>query len=145
MVHKLHCSMACGIFPDQGWNPHLPNWQVDSSPLSHQGSPTRSLLCTFQQSLKKTKLFTFTPSNVPKRCSYLFPVPHPILFCWFFFFFKCDSGMMFFLCPQLTPGSELRPFLLHVHSFTPVQSSRKSSLIGSGLGHLENGVTNTGL
>ena len=27
-----------GIFPTQGWNPHLLHWQVDSLPLSHQGS-----------------------------------------------------------------------------------------------------------
>ena len=27
-----------GIFLDQGSNPHLLPWQVDSLPLSHQGS-----------------------------------------------------------------------------------------------------------
>ena len=27
-----------GIFPVQGSNPHLLHWQVDSLPLSHQGS-----------------------------------------------------------------------------------------------------------
>ena len=27
-----------GIFPTQGLNPHLLHWQVDSLPLSHQGS-----------------------------------------------------------------------------------------------------------
>ena len=26
----LSCSMACGIFPDQGWNPCPLHWQVDS-------------------------------------------------------------------------------------------------------------------
>ena len=42
MVHGLSCSMAYGIFPDQGSNPcllHLFHWQADSLPLSHQGSP----------------------------------------------------------------------------------------------------------
>ena len=34
----LSCSVACGIFPDQGWNPCLLHWQVDYLPLSHQGS-----------------------------------------------------------------------------------------------------------
>ena len=29
----------CGIFPDQGSNLCVLHWQVDSSPLSHQGSP----------------------------------------------------------------------------------------------------------
>ena len=28
-----------GIFPNQGWNPHLLHCQADSLPLSHQGSP----------------------------------------------------------------------------------------------------------
>ena len=36
VTHRLSCSMACGIFPDQGLNLH---WQVDSLPLSHQRSP----------------------------------------------------------------------------------------------------------
>ena len=32
-------SAACGIFPDQGWNPCPLHWQADSQPLRHQGSP----------------------------------------------------------------------------------------------------------
>ena len=39
MVNGLSCSMACGIFPDQGLNPCSLHWQVDSKPLHHQGSP----------------------------------------------------------------------------------------------------------
>ena len=35
----LSCSMACGIFPDQGWNPCPLHWQGDSYTLYHQGSP----------------------------------------------------------------------------------------------------------
>ena len=35
----LRCSKASGIFPNQGLNPCLLPWQVDSLPLSHQGSP----------------------------------------------------------------------------------------------------------
>ena len=38
-AHGLSCSVASGIFPDQGSNPGLLRWQVDSLPLSHQGSP----------------------------------------------------------------------------------------------------------
>ena len=38
-VHGLSCSAAYGIFPDQGSNPCLLQWQVDSLPLSHQGNP----------------------------------------------------------------------------------------------------------
>ena len=37
--HGLSCPEAYGIFPDQGLNPCPLHWQVDSSPLDHQGSP----------------------------------------------------------------------------------------------------------
>ena len=30
VAHGLGCSVACGIFPDQGANPCLLHWQVDS-------------------------------------------------------------------------------------------------------------------
>ena len=33
------CPAAFRIFPDQGLNPCLLHWQVDSLPLSHRGSP----------------------------------------------------------------------------------------------------------
>ena len=36
---RASCSAACGIFPDQGSNPCPLNWQADSQPLRHQGSP----------------------------------------------------------------------------------------------------------
>ena len=39
VAHRLTCSMTCGILPYQGSNPCLLHWQVDSLPLSHQGSP----------------------------------------------------------------------------------------------------------
>ena len=39
VTHGLSCSEACGVFPDQGLNPCLLNWQVNFLPLSHQGSP----------------------------------------------------------------------------------------------------------
>jgi len=40
--HGLTCSLACGIFLDEGSNPCLLNWQVDSLLLSHQRSPGAS-------------------------------------------------------------------------------------------------------
>ena len=46
VVHRLSCSAAHGTFPDQGWNLCLLHWQVDSLPLSHQGSPTDCVLKT---------------------------------------------------------------------------------------------------
>ena len=39
VVHRLSFSEACGIFLDRRLNPHLLHRQVDSLPLSHQGSP----------------------------------------------------------------------------------------------------------
>ena len=39
VVCGFRCSEARGVFLERGWNPCLPHWQVDSQPLSHQGSP----------------------------------------------------------------------------------------------------------
>ena len=36
MANGLICSLACGIFPDQGSNPCPQHWQADSQPLDHQ-------------------------------------------------------------------------------------------------------------
>ena len=38
VVHGLGCSVACGIFLDQGSNLCPLHWQVDSYPVYHQGS-----------------------------------------------------------------------------------------------------------
>ena len=38
MAHELSCSAACGITLAQGANTCLLQWQVNSLPLSHQGS-----------------------------------------------------------------------------------------------------------
>ena len=39
VAHGPSCSVACGIFPDQGSYPCPLHWQADSQPLRHQGSP----------------------------------------------------------------------------------------------------------
>ena len=39
VAHRLSGSTACGIFLDRGSNLCPLHWQVDSSPLDHQGSP----------------------------------------------------------------------------------------------------------
>ena len=44
VAHGLSCSMACGIFLDQGWNLCLLHWQADSLPLSHQGRSSQKAL-----------------------------------------------------------------------------------------------------
>ena len=49
VAHGPSCSVACGIFPDQGSNPCPLHWQADSQPLCHQGSPaTREALIFFK-------------------------------------------------------------------------------------------------
>ena len=42
MALGLGCSMACVIFLGQGLDLRLLHWQVDSLPLSRQGSPALS-------------------------------------------------------------------------------------------------------
>ena len=44
VAYGLSCFLACRIFPDQGLNPCLLHWQVDSLPLSHEGSPRKDIL-----------------------------------------------------------------------------------------------------
>ena len=44
VVHRLSCSAACGVFPDQRSNPCLLHWQVDSFLLSNQAYNTHNLL-----------------------------------------------------------------------------------------------------
>ena len=43
VVHLQRYFEACGIFPDQGMNPCLLHWQIDSLPMSHQGRPILNL------------------------------------------------------------------------------------------------------
>ena len=40
LAQGISCSVACGIFPDQGLNPCPLQWWADSHPLHHQGSPS---------------------------------------------------------------------------------------------------------
>jgi len=59
VAHRLGCSKASGIFPDQGLNLCLLHWQADSLPLSHWGKPIHSL------SRKRKKHATNTPLASP--------------------------------------------------------------------------------
>ena len=49
----LSCLLARGIFLDQGLNLCLLHWQVDSSPLSYEGSPEVSNLNEVHKLKKK--------------------------------------------------------------------------------------------
>ena len=44
VAHRPSRSAACGIFPDQGWNPCALHLQADSQPLRHQASPLDDFL-----------------------------------------------------------------------------------------------------
>ena len=63
VAHGLSCSTASGasrgsgILPDQGSNPCLLHWQVDSLPLSHQGSP---LSYTFNETCYRRPVYSKT-------------------------------------------------------------------------------------
>ena len=46
-MHRLSCPSAHGIVPKQGFNPNPLHWQVDSSPLDYQGSPSPLLFIQF--------------------------------------------------------------------------------------------------
>ena len=59
VVLGLSCSMACGIFLDQGWNPGSPTLAGDSLPLSHQVSPGISAIMEFLSI--REKLFSVVP------------------------------------------------------------------------------------
>ena len=61
----LSCSEACGIFPDQGWNPCLLQWEVDSLPLSHQWSLTACSSCLIWCNCTQTETGTISQASVP--------------------------------------------------------------------------------
>ena len=88
--HGLSCSVACGIFLDQGSNPCPQDWQADSQPLHHQGSTcaflkNRSLLeyncytilCQFLLYTKVNQPYAYLRPHIPSFLSLppIFPIP----------------------------------------------------------------------
>ena len=67
VVHGPSCSVACGIFPDQGSNPCPLHWQADSQPLRHQGSPVNIfeyILCSRElQEIQSSILKVYYPQG----------------------------------------------------------------------------------
>ena len=53
LVHSINCSVACGIFPAQGSNPHVLDWQAYSLSFSHQGDLKEFFLKRFYIGEKK--------------------------------------------------------------------------------------------
>ena len=62
VAHGPSCSVACGIFPDQGSNPCPLHWQGDSQPLCHQGSPLACFLILLKY-LLQSKMYHFAEQN----------------------------------------------------------------------------------
>ena len=64
-AHGLSCSAVCGSFLDQKTNPCLLRWQVDSLPLSYQGS----LVCLFIEYILSFYFRHRTTGPITKRPS----------------------------------------------------------------------------
>ena len=75
VVHRLRCSMASGIFLHQGLNLCFLHWQVDSLPLSYQGSAQQvffnclclSRTCMFPVQFFPEKCYKIAPSWPKKK------------------------------------------------------------------------------
>ena len=63
VVRGLSCSTACGIFLDQGSNPRLPHWQVDTLLLNHQGSPCWEQLFVHKKAMNQVCGFQIQIAN----------------------------------------------------------------------------------
>ena len=80
VAQGLGCSSACGIFPDQGWNPCLLHWQMDSLPLSHQGSPPHPVFIS-QPSVFFTSVYSqphFRISGRHTSTRHMLSAPRPV-------------------------------------------------------------------
>ena len=89
VVHGLSCFTACGIFLDQGSNPCLLHWQVDSLPLSHQESP---IMGYFQSHQKYHCLQACISDKYVAHGSTYFLFEHHytfLVFCFLHFIFHC--------------------------------------------------------
>ena len=68
VAHRLGCSTACAVFPDQESNPCPSHWQ-DSYPLDHEGSPPYAIAISYLA-------FQLPPSATPRpRSQSIF---HPV-------------------------------------------------------------------
>ena len=64
--HRLSCSAACGIFPDQGSNSCHQHRQANSQPLDYQGSPITSALFCVCACVSHVQLFP-TPQTLAQQ------------------------------------------------------------------------------
>lgn len=90
MAHRLSCSMARGIFRDQGWNPRHLYKQADSSLLHPQKSPHLSTFNLATKWLKRSLLFIYFPCLLLVFTMFLCLLP----------FFKCQNSKIIFILAQ---------------------------------------------
>ena len=76
VAHRPNCSMACGIFRDQGLNLCPLHWQADSQPLRHQGSPVIHF--------KYSSVYVSIPNFLTIPSPHLFPGNHKFSTAVFF-------------------------------------------------------------
>ena len=74
VAHQLSCYMACGISQARGSSLCLLHWQVDSLPLSHQGSLVNFSVRSFLIQCIELRSFQFRSleKNLPKEKNFLF-------------------------------------------------------------------------
>ena len=96
VAHGPSCSVACGIFPDQGSNPCPLHWQADSQPLRHQGSPPLTLEYPSRASLPPSLSHPSRSSQSIKLTSlcYAATSPFPAVSLSLF----CTSASLFLPC-----------------------------------------------
>ena len=107
MACGLSCSVACGIFPDQGSNPCFLHWQVDSLPLSHQGSPLIMVLISLITNKVEQLFIDFWPFVCP-------PVKHLFIYLSIFLLHLTISFSVHFLNISLFNFMDFDDFFLSV-------------------------------
>ena len=86
VAHGPSCSVACGIFPDQGSNPCPLHWQADSQPLCHQGGPWTYILSLGSDFEGKSVLIINSLASLYLGSMYIFLCKFQVFSVFFFNF-----------------------------------------------------------
>ena len=77
VAHGLSCSKGCEIFAERGLKPCPQDWQVDSCPLYHQGSPNVIYFSLQNCCMENDTSFLFCLSMVTIELDYIFRLLAP--------------------------------------------------------------------